>query len=205
MRRHWECVAREGVCAQLSCPSCLLCLFCGWGHCVWLRSQTRSGFPPGPLSSPRESVITRTTAVCRPATCVWQDGSRACALTILPGKYADYGTLSFGVFGVPHMVSLESDRSAPALACLREPEAETVTAASEAPAASDRSRTCLFWRRGAILLIDTFGPRDRCLASAILEITAGGAFGKRTLDQVKPLAAPDRSRTCLCERPCAIL
>ena len=42
--------AREGVCEQLSCPSSLLCLFCD-GDCVWLHSQTRSGFPPGPLSS----------------------------------------------------------------------------------------------------------------------------------------------------------
>ena len=37
------------VCAQRSCPSRLLCLFCGWDHCGWLHSQTRGGFPPGPL------------------------------------------------------------------------------------------------------------------------------------------------------------
>ena len=61
--------------------------------------QTWGGFPPRPLSSLRESVITHSFALCRPATGVRQSGSRALALTTLPGEHADYGTLSFGVSG----------------------------------------------------------------------------------------------------------
>ena len=50
--------ARWWVCAQLSCPSGLLYYFLRRGRCALLHSQTRGGFPTGPLSSLRESVIT---------------------------------------------------------------------------------------------------------------------------------------------------
>ena len=59
------------------------------------------------------------------------------------------------------MVSVESDRSRPlphlpAYAS----RGRDRTAASEAPATSDRSRTCPFERRGAILQIGTFLVRE---------------------------------------------
>ena len=41
--------ARWWVCAQLSCPSSLLCYFMRRGRYAWLHSQTQGGFPPRPL------------------------------------------------------------------------------------------------------------------------------------------------------------
>ena len=86
------------------------------------------------------------------------------------------------------MVSLESDRSTPlphlpAYAS----RGRDRTAASEAPAASDRSRTLLFWRRGAILWIDTPGSRSHGLVSANLEIA------RQVHVQLKGLLLPERT------------
>ena len=85
------------------------------------------------------------------------------------------------------MVSVESDRSRPlphlpAYAS----RGRDRTAASDAPAASDRSRTCPFAGVVQSSRLAPFGPRDRCLASAILEIAAGWALGKTHCFKVSP-------------------
>ena len=102
--RHWELCAREGVCAQLSCPSSLLCLFFADGvtACGGCTPRPGAAFRPGHSSSLRESVITRTQPqfAVQPRVSGRMGPERA-LFTIFLGKYADYGTLSFGSLWSP--------------------------------------------------------------------------------------------------------
>ena len=69
---------------------------------MWSHSQTQGGFPPGPRDYLRESVITHSVRTLPSSTwrrARWVPSTRSCNLA---GRYTDYGTLSFGVSGVPH-------------------------------------------------------------------------------------------------------
>ena len=98
------------------------------------------------------------SALCRPAPGVWKGGSRVLALATLPGKHADYGTLSFGVSGVPHTertdsrchLSQTAPGSIPHLPACASRDLD-LNGCEWSPGRSDRSRTCLFERHGAIL------------------------------------------------------
>ena len=146
--------------SQQSCGSRLLWSdsFCGRGLRVLTLSDP--GFPPGLRSSPAVQHLV--------------SGKVGPEHSLLP-PYRD-STLTKGL---SPLESLESHTQSEANSRCK-PSPKTRTAANVAQTASDRSRTCLFERLGAILQIDTFYPRGRCLTSAILEIAAGWAFGKQS-------------------------
>ena len=184
------------VCAQRSCPSRLLwsvSFFYGRGLRVLTlsdpgRLSARAAlFPEGEL----EHALRPHFAVQHRCRAEWVPSTASCHPTGKVRRLRD--SLLWSLWSPTHRVGADSwcqlNQTAPGRSrtcLLTQAEAETVRL--RVKPLPLRTTPALVRFAGVVQSsrLAPFGPRDRCLASAILEIAAGWAFGKTHCFKISP-------------------